>query len=251
MSSLAKRLALRISAGISRDRGPKIVFYHDVFKGEPVTDMGTSLDSFRQHVDFALTQGFRYVKNVPSQNGELKVCFDDGFRGIYACADFFVERQIAPTVFIAPDLVGRTGHLTWMEIHELQSAGFDFQSHTWSHRPLTEVAPADYDHEIGDSRKCIADELSCQVSGLCFPCGNFSRAILDASVAAGYNELYTSVPGRIDCLQRHVASDDTARLLPRHLVQFFTAQEFGWVLNGALRPFGGRYLKMHVQGDLR
>ena len=95
-------MLLLLGSWLCRDVSPKVVFFHDV--GRDYTPMGTPRDSF-----WALMSCLR--------RGD-RVCFDDGFRGVWDERERL--RGIAPTVFVAIGLVGRPGYLSWEEIRTLQ-----------------------------------------------------------------------------------------------------------------------------------
>ena len=249
MNAAIKNAVLSLAALIERDRGPKFVFYHDVHAGNAYTHMSTRFSQFQMHIERAVGDGFKFAEGVPKALGELQICFDDGFRGLYECREYFVVQKLHPIVSVAPQLVGRAGYMTWEELSELSSIGFNIGSHTWSHRTLTEVPVNELGRELGDSRKMIADKIGRTVDSICFPRGVFSRRILDMSMEAGYRILYASVPGRINALQGLIVTEaDNVCLYPRHLVQASGEKEFQNILNGAMNPFVSYYFKRHFKG---
>lgn len=245
MNPRLRQIVLGVASRLTRSKSGLILFYHDVHDGRRYTTMSTSLATFKEHVAAIKSLGCRFVIGTPRQIGEVKICFDDGFCGLHDCQGFLENEGICPTVFIAPALVGQDGYLTWEKVEDLSQRGFIFQSHTWSHRPLTEVDVSELPHELADSKMELEKRIGKPVNGICFPCGMFSRKIIEASIAAGYANLYSSVPGDINCLQHLVPADEKAELYTRHLVQFFTKTELKYVLRGALKLFTNRYLNRH------
>lgn len=253
MKKLAKKLLMALCATLYHDKGPKVIYYHDI--GNEHTAMGTPLPLFQEHVRFARAKGWSFVKGLPIHNKELQICFDDGFRGIFEARDYFREERVSPTVFIAVDLVGKPGHLTWEEIVSLQNDGFVFESHTWTHQtlagdfidesPVAERTDGWYLHELRDSREEIGRHLDKEVTSLCFPAGHFSNDVIQRCECAGYTRLYTSVPGpmKVESGKRKVESG--CQIVPRHLVQTADSATFGWILDGALMPLRKRYFKQH------
>ena len=245
MNPRLRQIVLGAASWMTRSRSGLVLFYHDVHGDRRYTTMSTALATFKEHVEAIKAMGCRFVTGTPRRIGEIKVCFDDGFRGLYDCRSFLDDAGIRPTVFIAPELVGKDGYLTWEQVGDLGQHGFVFQSHTWSHRPLTEVDVSELPHELADSKKELEEKIGKTVDGICFPRGMFSRKIIEASISAGYAELYSSVPGDINCLQHLVPDGAKADLYTRHLVQFFTKTELKYVLRGALKLFTNRYLNRH------
>ncbi len=238
MKNLVKHLILKTLAFLFRNNGPKVVYYHDV--GQTYTEMGTPLELLKAHIACARKLGFSFVSTLEELTvpRKLLMCFDDGFRGLWDEREYFFQEGVCPTVFIAVELVGQEGYLTWDEIRDLQSHGFFFQSHTWSHRPLTDVPDDELSHELADARMAIGRELGYDPDMLCFPCGMYSQKIVEAATAAGYQKLFASYPG---C----VARDEL--LIPRNLVQNLTVADFAHVVHGALCPLRNRYMRQHVR----
>ena len=238
MKRTLKNLLLNFFATVCRNDGPKVIYYHDV--GTIYTKMGTERNLFHEHIAAARSEGFTFVNTVEEllKPRQLLLCFDDGFRGVWEDREWLESDGLHPTVFIAVNLVGRPGYMTWDEILELQKRGFHFEGHTWSHRPLTEVPPNEWKHELEDSRCELSSRLGQTVDSLCFPCGMFSEKIVDAAMTAGYRYLFASYPG---------CADVANPLLPRNLVQFSSVSEFKNVLHGALCPLRGFYLKQHLK----
>lgn len=218
-----KKFILLFFSTVCRDDRPKVVYYHDV--GTRHTKMGTPPELFWAHM--------RYLRN------DDVVCFDDGFRGIWDEREHFARAGLHPIVFVAIELVGRPGYLTWDEMRELQRIGFQFESHTCSHQSLTAIKNKEgLRHEIFDAKIELERHLGRFVTGLCFPRGLFNDSIVEMAREAGYQKLYVSYPGVID-----PASD----IVPRNLVQSMSVGEFRSILHGALLPLQRRYRKMHYQ----
>ena len=230
MKRFARRILLLLGSWLCRDSSPKTVFFHDV--GRDYTPMGTPRELFWNLMG-CLRRGDR-------------VCFDDGFRGAWDERERL--RGVAPTVFVAVDLVGRPGYLSWEEIRTLQDEyGFDFQCHTWSHQTLAGpfndevLAPAEgrteewFRHELVDSKAELERRLGRRVTSICFPVGRFSDDVVRRCVAAGYEAAYASYPGG--------ATDGYVR--PRCLAQNMSVAEFRLVLKGGMNLLARRYLKMH------
>lgn len=219
MKQFIKNFVLRVWAVARPSAEGKVVFYHDV--GLRYTDMGTPAEMFWRHM--------RHLRP------EDRLCFDDGFRGIWDVRNEFVSRGIKPIVFIAVELIGQKEYLSWPEILELQRLGFRFESHTWSHRELTLVN--DLKHELEDSRAFLSEKLGKEVTELCLPCGLFSDRVIEAAKAAGYRKIYTSIPGDFD----------DPVLVPRCLVQDLDEKGFVAVLNGGMKCLAARYRAQHYQ----
>jgi len=231
------------------------------------TGMGTDAQLFWEHMAHLL-EVKRTGEGEQSNKQFHVVAFDDGFRGIWDGRERFRTMGIRPIVFVAIDLVGKPGYLTWDEIRTLQNEyGFGFQSHTWSHQTLigpvntdlpSPISPdfrtdAWYRHELIDSKAELERQLNREITSLCFPVGYFSDDVIRRCAEAGYTKLYASFPGNKEegnSIVRLISSPSPLpiKLIPRCLCQSLSLAEFKFVLNGGMNPLKNRYLKKHYCG---
>lgn len=228
----------RVLGGMMRDNRPKVLYYHDVFDRNRHYLHGTPIDLFKRHRKMLAKAGWKITSEFPLRAQECMLTFDDGFRGIWECREYFYENKLRPTVFIAVDLIGRDHYLSWKEILELQAHGFIFEGHTWSHRRLTEVPGADLERELWDSRKCLSDRLGKDVTQLCFPQGRFNESICKLAQTYGYKTFYSCIYGNAD-----------RRILPnlvcRNLVQEADVKTFNAILKGGANLLWRHYYSQH------
>lgn len=179
---------------INSNRRSKVIYYHDVYNNNKYTDTGTPFELFKQHIEVIKNNKFDLVSQINSKKNQIMICFDDGFRGIWDCRDFFIENGIKPTIFVAVELIGTEGYLTVEEIKELKQHGFMFESHTWSHTNLTKLTGDELKREIKYSKDKLEELLCCDINDICFPQGFYSNYIVELSQKAGYRYLYVSDP---------------------------------------------------------
>ena len=244
----AKNMILAANAWMLRDRGPKILFYHDVVGERAYSYMSTPFELFSSHMSALSEAGIRITEGIPVGENEVMVCFDDGLRGIWDRREYFFSRNMHPTVSLAVDLVGQSDYLTWKEIGELRQAGFHFVSHTWTHRSLTECREDELEHELADSRLELSDRLGGEIKEVCFPRGRFSLKILKSTVAAGYTVGFTSIPGNADTDVMPMR-ERGMRLLARNLVQSYDVRAFRHVLMGGMNPLCRHYLQLQFEQE--
>jgi len=236
MARWVKHFLLLFWSVIRHNDWPKHLFYHDI--GTTHTPMGTAEELFWSHMKVLSKCGVAH-----------RVCFDDGFRGLWDCREKLRAMGVKPTVFVAIALVGRPGYLTWDEIRTLQNEyGVDFQCHTWTHQTLagrwTKETPYEprtdawYQHELVESKAEMERQLNKNVMSLCFPVGYFSDDVIRRCKEAGYAFVFASYPGN--------ASNDFVQ--PRCSCQDLSVFEFRCVLNGGMNPLKAHYLKLHFAG---
>lgn len=81
-------------------------------------------------------------------------------------------------------LVDRT--MTWQQIHELQSGGVTFGSHTSTHEILTTIPTDQAGKEIVSSRRLIQEKLRVPCTLFSYPNGDYSMPVRGLVAAAGY-----------------------------------------------------------------
>lgn len=231
-----KGLICKISAKVINSNDSKIIFYHDI--STKYTDMGTPVPLFEEQIMLLKDGGYDIVRKIKQEKKQIQINFDDGFRGIYDHQEFFLKNNIFPTVFLAISLIGQEGYLTKDEILELQGKGFIFESHGWSHSNLTEFSDKDLKFELEESKKYLENLLMKEVKEICFPIGYFSKRVLKACDNAGYNVMYSSLPGNFFNKRKD-------GLLYRNLVQFSESSEFKAILKGGMDLFFIVYKKRH------
>lgn len=235
------RYILWLGKLLNKNKKSKVIFYHDVhIEGNRFTDMSTQIKNFKAHVELIRKEGFEIVKTISQEFSEIQICFDDGFRGIYEFKEYFIQEKIYPTVFLAVELINQPAYLTKLEILELQNSGFKFQSHAYSHQKLTSFNNSDLKFELEESKKYLEELLSNPIDEICFPIGAFSERVLQACSNAGYEKMYSSIPG-------NYRDQDFKNVISRNLVQFYSTNEVRSVLYGGLTPFKNRYKKQHYK----
>lgn len=247
LKRLIKLGVMTLSASLFRNRGSKILYYHDIFKttNHKALDahvcMGTPLDLFKRHVEVIRENGFEIVPNITKPRGQVAIMLDDGFRGIWECRDYFVTQGIFPTVFLPIEYIGRTaqGMLSREEIIELQRLGFNFESHGWSHRPFTAVAEDDLDKELIQSKNHLSRVLGREVTGICMPLGYFNLPLIERIKAAGYEKIYSCLPGNY--------CDAPHGLITRNLCQFASPREVRLILKGGNELLKRKYARLHLK----
>lgn len=118
--------------------------------------------------------------------------FDDGYQNFYEYA-FPLLKQYGfnATVFL---IVGSLGQATgekfrlmgWQEIHRLKDEGILFGSHSFSHRSLTSLFPAEIVREGAQSRTLIERGLGVPVTAFSYPNGHFDAVVEHLIGACGY-----------------------------------------------------------------
>lgn len=236
MRSLIKYLLFLFGSVFHHNRRSKVLYYHDI--DSQYTEMGTPFSLFKSHIKEIRNTGFEIVDKIEDEKNQVLIAFDDGWKGLYDHRDFFIKEDLKPTVFIAVDLIGKPGYLTKEEIIELQSIGFVFQAHSWTHTGLPDHHGDDLKHEVYDSKLELEGLFSCSFDEICFPQGRYSDEVIDICLHSGYHLMYTSIPGSyFDYIDK--------KLICRNLVQYAPASHIRFILTGDVPYLRKRYLKQH------
>lgn len=237
-----KNFAIKCVSVLCPDEGPKVLYYHDVFSQTKHYKHATPIDLFRRHINIISDKGYEVVQEVPTNRKQVMLTFDDGYKGIWDCREYFFEVGLKPTIFIAVDLVGKDGYLNWNEILELQKHGFVFQGHAWTHQRLTQIPKEYLRRELKDARACLSDRLGKEVTQLCFPYGSFSHSIYMEALDAGYMTLFS-------CIFGNANKRIMPNLICRNLVQEASPSLFTAIINGGGNFLWHHYYKVHYRKD--
>lgn len=235
---IVKYFILECSHFFNNDLNSKIIYYHDIHVDKPYTSMSTPFEVFKSHLKIMKDDGFEVVDKITQTRGQVMICFDDGWRGIYDIKDYLVTNHVPVTVFIAVSLIGKDGYLNVDEIKSLKQKGFNFECHSWSHTNLAMFNDDELEREIKASRYHLENQLGFTINDICFPQGLYSDKVVDYSKRCGYKKLFSSVPG-------DYYDEIEPDVLRRNLVQFAGKREFKLILHGASKMFSTRILKKH------
>jgi len=241
-----KKNILYFSSVINCNTKSKILFYHDVYMtinykaSDADVFMGTYLDVFKKHLEVISKEGYAIVPRITQPEGQICIMFDDGFRGIYECRQFFYDNHIYPTIFLAVDLIGKDGFLTKEEILDLQHHGFIFECHSWSHRDLTIWNDEELKLELGESKEFLSEMLNKKVTEICLPLGYFNDHLLEQLKSYGYKKVYSSIPG-------NYCEQTIGGMIARNLVQFSSPSEVKLVLRGGYQSMVNRYVNIQYK----
>lgn len=244
IQAIIKNGLLFLGSILYRNHRSKIIFYHDFYigKGYVAPDcgvvMGTQMDVFKEHLEVFKKEGYKIVPRISSANGEIAIMLDDGFHGVYENRQFFYDNKIYPTIFLAHDLIGRPGFLAENEILELQSHGFIFECHGWTHTSLANKSDEQLSVELGKSKEYLSKILSKEVTELCLPIGYYTDHLLEIIKDYGYTTVYSSIPGNF-------YEKIHGCLTPRILCQFASPLEVKLFLRGGGEIIKSRYFRLH------
>ena len=165
--------------------------------------LSVTLDDFEQHMKWLQEYGFTCI--TPGQlydfvaNGAdlpekpVLITFDDGDKVNYTNA-FPIMKQygMKGTIFVVTGFLGvYDNYLTWDQAKELLEAGFNIESHTYSHKSMTEASDEDITKELVKSRQTIKEQLGIDSDFMAYPTGTYNLHIAELVKEAGYKGAFT------------------------------------------------------------
>jgi peptidoglycan/xylan/chitin deacetylase (PgdA/CDA1 family) len=166
----------------------------------------TPISIFDQHMRYLKENGYRvislgellnfikYRKAVPKRS--VAITIDDGYRSAYDIAYPILKGyDFTATLFIYTDFVGGGRiAISWDQLREMKSDGFEVGSHTLSHCDLIKKREGEDDEaylerikkEIIVSKQIIDKELEQDTIYFAFPYGTYNQRVLQICDQAGY-----------------------------------------------------------------
>jgi peptidoglycan/xylan/chitin deacetylase (PgdA/CDA1 family) len=136
--------------------------------------------------------------------------FDDGFKNFYTeAAPVLDEFGFRATVFLVTDCCGghndwagnpadfpRSELLSWKEIRELDVRGFEFGSHTRTHKDLTKLSSTEVESEMLGSKEAISNALGRETSTFAYPFGR-ANAVCQRSARENFTASCSTNLGKV------------------------------------------------------
>jgi peptidoglycan/xylan/chitin deacetylase (PgdA/CDA1 family) len=239
--------------GLGTEGGPR-----DGFEGAGAAAYAVAPERFSEHLEriAATADGPPATADaLPGGSGRAwMLTFDDGAASALEAGEQLARRSWRGHFFIATDLVGTPGFLTWDGVRELVRSGHVVGSHSSSHPDrMAACSPEVLLDEWSRSGAALAEELGRPVSTASVPGGLYSSSVGRTAAAAGYSVLFNSLPtqrpGQVDgCLlvgryaiRRDTPADEAAAAAAGRPVPW-ARQRSAWALRGvAKRLAGERY----------
>lgn len=180
-----------------------VLMYHVI--GDGPNDLFVSERDFRQQMEFLVRAGYRsitatqYVEalkrgaSVPEK--AVVITFDDGYEDLYTRA-FTIMKQLGlvGVAFVCSQTVGKPHHVTWEQLKEMVTAGWEVGCHSATHPDLTKLDDKSLYAEVVQSKKEIEQKLGIKVRNFCYPSGRYNSKVIRMVRSAGYLSAFTVDP---------------------------------------------------------
>lgn len=174
---------------------------------------------------------------------EICTSWDDGYSLDLKIADYLSKYKLHGVFYVVLDWIGTAGYMTWSDIKELDSRGFEIGSHTVTHPPdLKRIHDEQLFYEIQNSKDMLEAALGHTVSKFCYPRGRYDERVKQMVIQAGYTEARTTgkpgiieksdmfaLPGTIHIFQRTEYGELTMVQFAKHTID--TARKTGGYVN--------------------
>lgn len=172
-------------------RAKLFLLYHEVRNGPSNYSYVMQSEQFQKHLEV-----FAILRNAGGHRLWPEVTFDDGHISNHdIAAPLLTSHNIAAYFFVTVGWIGtRQGHMGWTELCALKDAGHIIGAHGWSHTLLTQLRDRELERELLQSRQTLEDKLGTSVNVMSLPGGRKDSRVLAACSAAGYTNVFTSVP---------------------------------------------------------
>jgi peptidoglycan/xylan/chitin deacetylase (PgdA/CDA1 family) len=146
------------------------------------------------------------VSRLSSDGKDFLLTFDDGYASLDEYAyPVLADLGFTATTFLVTDFIGlentwdarytwrRLAHLDWPAIERWRARGFDFGSHSATHRRLTWLGSEAVAGELAGSREALVRRLGAAAGrALAYPFGACSDRIAELARRAGYELAFAS-----------------------------------------------------------
>lgn len=172
-----------------------------------------SPERFQKMMRWFITAGYQTATLAQWLNDDLAkrhvlLTFDAGYDDLYRhLLPLAIAHHLSPVIFLVADRIGAGNDwdqpsglrarnlLSWAQIREMQSHGFQFGSHTLTHPYLPDLPDEQLRREVSDSKQRLEEALGAEVSAFAYPYGGVDRRVRSAVAEAGYKVAFTRLPG--------------------------------------------------------
>ena len=182
---MALRLFIRISiirlaSLFYTSKKSKVLFYHDIHDVTQYTTMSTPIELFIKHIQIIRKDGYEIVSEITENNGQIEICFDDGFSGLYDNIELIKKLNIPIHLFVISSFLGKENYINTEQLIALNNLSqLTISSHTHTHPVLNLISERSIVEEFEKSKNTLEQLLKTEVNSICFPEGKFSEKVIE------------------------------------------------------------------------
>ena len=226
VASFVKTVIIRVFSFFYFSKKSKIIYYHDIHSYKKYTYMSTPVDLFKKHINIIREQGYEIVNEITKPLGQIEICFDDAFLGLYQNIELIKDLDTPIHLFVVSSYLEKENHINKEQLLLLNDlTQIKISSHTQTHQVLNSASDSLLKNELQNSKKLLESLLNKSVYSVCYPEGKFNNRVVEFAEAVGYSSQYSSLPG-------FYFNDFLPYVKRRSLVQFAGEKEFKAILKG-------------------
>ena len=226
ITSFIRIAIIRVFSSFYFSKKSKIIYYHDIASDKKYTDMSTSVELFKKHINIIRENDYEIVNEITKPIGQIEICFDDAFLGLYENIELIKELDIPIHLFVVSSYLEKKNYLNKEQLLLFNNlTQIKISSHTQTHQVLNIASESLLKNELENSKNIIEGLLSNSIDTICYPEGKFNDTAVELSKKAGYTRQYSSLPG-------FYFNEFLPNVKRRSLVQFAGADEFRAILKG-------------------
>ena len=226
IASFIRIAIIRVASFFFFSGRSKVIFYHDIHSDKKYTFQSTSIDLFKKHIQIIRKNGYKIVNKITKEHGEIEICFDDAYLGLYDNIELIKELDIPIHLFVVPSYLEKKNHINKEQLFLLNNlTQIKISSHTQTHQILNIASACLLKNELENSKNYLEGLLNNSVDAICYPEGKFNNRVVELAEAVGYTRQYSSLPG-------FYFNNFLPNVKKRSLVQFAGEKEFKAILKG-------------------
>ncbi|MCR5175393.1 MAG: polysaccharide deacetylase family protein [Anaerovibrio sp.] len=161
-----------------------------------VDDFDKQMQWLQKHGYHSITpdQLYEFVANgAELPENPVLITFDDGYRDNYVNAYPIMQKYgFVGTIFVVTSFLDKyPNYMTWDQARILEANGFSIESHTVTHKSMTEASDEQIMEELVRSKETIKDKLGKEADYIAYPTGTYNLHIAQMVKDAGYKGAFT------------------------------------------------------------
>ena len=226
ITSFIRIAIIRVFSIFYFSKKSKVIYYHDIDSGNKYTDMSTPVELFKMHINIIRENGYEIVNEITKPLGQIEICFDDAFLGLFVNIELIKELDTPIHLFVVSSFLEKENHMNKEQLLLLNKlTQIKISSHTQTHQVLSIASESLLKNELENSKNSLEGLLNISVDTICYPEGKFNNTVVELAEGVGYNRQYSSLPG-------FYFNDFLPNVKRRSLVQFAGKKQFKAILKG-------------------
>lgn len=183
--------------------GVPVLMYHSIGEEEG-NDAVISPHLFREHMAYLYQHHYHPItldelyaflqENKPLPPQPVIITFDDGYRDTWEIAWPVLQQYgFRGVLFIPASEIGQ--RLQREELQAMRAGGMEIGAHSYTHRELTSLSPAEQAQEIKQAKAVLDAALGQDTKYFCYPNGRYSQETLRLLRTQGFVLAFTTEPG--------------------------------------------------------